>query len=338
MERLAFLVAFSLVAITAPGAFCAKILFAYPIAVTSHTQVYEPIIEALGQRGHNVTVYAGLAPRREMPPNVNLHISKQLENVLSGDSGPLNNSFQTLRTPLNFKMIFNSFDWPRQWCEEIMQDPVYHNLWNASNDTVFDLVIVSSAFNECVYGLIWRDKLPFVLVSPTGMFPWVGYAIGNPSYVVAAPTLFLSSSSNRMNFMERLSNWAISVIYGAIYYWNSAPKTSNVLRQYFPEFPHPNEVTKNASLYLLNTDISMDYPRPLLPSVKEIGGLHCRSAQPLPEDLESFVTKPGSSGLILFSLGSTVKGVHMPPQFRAVFTEVFRRLPEYQVMVLISRG
>jgi glucuronosyltransferase len=116
-----------------------------------------------------------------------------------------------------------------------------------------------------------------------------------------------------------------------ISHFSSERQITNVLRRHLPDFPDISVITGNASLHLINTDISVDYPRPLLPNIKEVGGLHCRVAKPLANDLESFVSKPGSKGFVYFSLGSTVKGIHMPKEYRKVFVDVFASLKEYQV-------
>lgn len=47
------------------------------------------------------------------------------------------------------------------------------------------------------------------------------------------------------------------------------------------------ELMKNASLWLIRTDFAFEYPRPLMPNVKFIGGFHCKPAKQLPKVLIS---------------------------------------------------
>ncbi|CAG7734507.1 unnamed protein product, partial [Allacma fusca] len=43
-------------------------------------------------------------------------------------------------------------------------------------------------------------------------------------------------------------------------------------------------------MMLVNSHFSINRPRPTLPDVVDIGGVHCRAGRPLPKDLEDFVS------------------------------------------------
>ncbi|MPC72427.1 UDP-glucuronosyltransferase 2B14 [Portunus trituberculatus] len=88
------------------------------------------------------------------------------------------------------------------------------------------------------------------------------------------------------------------------------------------------DIERNQSLTLMNTHFSISTPMPLLPSQVEVGAMHCRPAKPLPQDLKAWVTGAGSAGVVYFSLGSTASGMSIPSQYRQIFLEVFRRLPQ----------
>ncbi|XP_069904172.1 UDP-glucuronosyltransferase 2B13-like isoform X3 [Oryctolagus cuniculus] len=64
-----------------------------------------------------------------------------------------------------------------------------------------------------------------------------------------------------------------------------------------------------ADMWLIRTYWDVDFPRPLLPNVDFIGGLHCRPAKPLPKEIEDFVQSSGEEGVVVFSLGSMVSKV-----------------------------
>ncbi|MPC53573.1 UDP-glucuronosyltransferase 2B14 [Portunus trituberculatus] len=96
----------------------------------------------------------------------------------------------------------------------------------------------------------------------------------------------------------------------------------------FPDLPPLLDIERNQSLTLINTHFSITTPVPLLPSQVEVGGMHCRPAKPLPQDLESWLAGAGSEGVIYFSLGSVARGESMPSEYRQIFLEAFRRLPQ----------
>ena len=43
------------------------------------------------------------------------------------------------------------------------------------------------------------------------------------------------------------------------------------------------DVLSKADIWLIRTYWDFEYPRPLLPNFKFVGGLHCKPAKPLPE-------------------------------------------------------
>uniref|UniRef100_A0A3Q3QDA5 UDP-glucuronosyltransferase n=1 Tax=Monopterus albus TaxID=43700 RepID=A0A3Q3QDA5_MONAL len=98
-----------------------------------------------------------------------------------------------------------------------------------------------------------------------------------PSFVPAA----MSKLTDKMNFSERVTGKPTSAC----------------------------EVMGRADIWLMRTYWDFDFPRPFLPNFKFVGGLHCRPAKPLPEDMEEFVQSSGEAGIVVFTLGSLVKNI-----------------------------
>ncbi|CAG7825440.1 unnamed protein product [Allacma fusca] len=64
-----------------------------------------------------------------------------------------------------------------------------------------------------------------------------------------------------------------------------------------------------------------------MPDVVEIGGVHCRPGKPLPKDLEEYISG-AKDGVILFSLGSILKGQDMAEETRKAFLNAFSRVKQ----------
>ncbi|XP_006810519.1 UDP-glucuronosyltransferase 2C1-like [Neolamprologus brichardi] len=64
-----------------------------------------------------------------------------------------------------------------------------------------------------------------------------------------------------------------------------------------------------ADIWLIRTHWDFEFPRPFPPNFKYVGGIHCRPAKPLPEDLEEFVQSSGDDGIVIFTLGSMINNV-----------------------------
>ncbi|XP_047422670.1 UDP-glucuronosyltransferase 2B9-like isoform X2 [Sciurus carolinensis] len=67
-----------------------------------------------------------------------------------------------------------------------------------------------------------------------------------------------------------------------------------------------SETAAKADFWLIRTYWDLEFPRPSLPNVDFVGGLHCRPAKPLPKEMEDFVQSSGENGVVVFSLGSLV--------------------------------
>ncbi|KAM4809972.1 UDP-glucuronosyltransferase 2A2-like isoform 2-T2 [Rhinophrynus dorsalis] len=125
------------------------------------------------------------------------------------------------------------------------------------------------------------------------------------SYVPGAMTAL----TDNMSFLERLRNTLFYVSHDVLFsfvfedYWN----------EYYSEaLSRPTtmcEIMGKAEIWLIRTYWDFEYPRPFLPNFEFVGGLHCKPAKPLPEEMEKVVQSSGDHGIVVFSLGSMVKNL-----------------------------
>ncbi|MPD00953.1 2-hydroxyacylsphingosine 1-beta-galactosyltransferase [Portunus trituberculatus] len=85
-------------------------------------------------------------------------------------------------------------------------------------------------------------------------------------------------------------------------------------RQLCPDdMPSFHDLRRKTSLFITNIVRTMENPSlPYTPTVVHAGGIHCRPAKPLPQDLQQWVASSGKPGFIYFSLGSLVPSSEMP--------------------------
>ncbi|XP_035309152.1 UDP-glucuronosyltransferase 2B17-like isoform X4 [Cricetulus griseus] len=69
------------------------------------------------------------------------------------------------------------------------------------------------------------------------------------------------------------------------------------------------ETIGKAEMWLIRSYWDLEFPRPTLPNVEYVGGLHCKPANPLPKEMEDFVQSSGEHGVVVFSLGSMVSNM-----------------------------
>ncbi|XP_040822662.1 UDP-glucuronosyltransferase 2B14-like isoform X3 [Ochotona curzoniae] len=86
------------------------------------------------------------------------------------------------------------------------------------------------------------------------------------------------------------------------------------------------ELVAKADMWLIRSYWDLEFPRPTLPNVHFVGGLHCKPAKPLPKDMEDFVQSSGEEGVVVFSLGSMVS--NMTEERANVIASALAQLPQ----------
>uniref|UniRef100_A0A8C4T3T1 glucuronosyltransferase n=1 Tax=Erpetoichthys calabaricus TaxID=27687 RepID=A0A8C4T3T1_ERPCA len=126
-----------------------------------------------------------------------------------------------------------------------------------------------------------------------------------PSFVPAVPTLY----TDKMSFLQRSVNFfsfmAQDVLFTTMGSWNWNAYYSDMLGR-------PTslcEMMGKAEIWLIRTYWDFEFPRPYLPNFQFVGGLHCRPAKALPEDMEEFAQSSGDHGIVVLTFGSMIKNL-----------------------------
>jgi UDP:flavonoid glycosyltransferase YjiC (YdhE family) len=132
-----------------------------------------------------------------------------------------------------------------------------------------------------------------------------------------------------MSFIERVANIGMSLFettYMNFLYW---PSQTEIYEKAFPN-PKPSltDAMKNVNLVLLNTHFTLNYPRPYVPNMVEVGGLHInRVPNPLPKDIKDFLDN-AKEGVIYFSMGSNIQSTNLPTEKRDALLKTFSKLKQ----------
>lgn len=183
------------------------------------------------------------------------------------------------------------------FCRNLLGD---QNFYKKLQSIKLDLAIVDLfAGIRCQLILLYRLGVPYVGMT-TDHEPWLSRSPALPSFV---PFGMGSAFTERMTFWQRVTN------FWELLEWNMFPQAScledSLVVKYAPDKPVVtlNYLSARCLLYLVNNDIILDYPRPLMPNEIFIGGSTHKPAQKLPKNLEEFVNS-SPEGVILVSFGS----------------------------------
>lgn len=197
----------------------------------------------------------------------------------------------------------------------------------------FDLIIVDLWRSEALYGLAAYFEAPIIGIASFGTDWKIDELVGNTS-----PPSYLQSPSyteffpDTQTFRGRLSNFVEQSIKWLNWNWCYAAKHEALYRKYFPNIADKHslsKVSRDFSLIFVNQHFTLASPRPYVPNMIEVAGLHVQQEpQTLPTDLEEFIQGAGEDGVIYFSLGSNIKSKTLSQERLKVILQAFSSLPQ----------
>ncbi|XP_017840719.1 2-hydroxyacylsphingosine 1-beta-galactosyltransferase [Drosophila busckii] len=301
----------------------AEIFMATMGGTKSHKIPFWELAKGLIRRGHNITFLSGF------PADFHVEGLHEVTPAMLVDYIQNYTNWDLLGSRMKGEMPIKPWDGIRyafESCDAMLGDAETKELANRN----FDLAILDGAFPECIQGIIYQYKIPFMYINTVGFYTGSLSLAGNPASYSITPN-FYSRFTDNMSLYERAVNTAMQIGQNIVHTY-VVRRTHRVLRDHLgPDIPHPYDISRNVSFILQNGHAVVSYPRALNPNVAEVACIHCKPARPLPKDLEDFIAAAGTSGFIYVSMGSSVKAANMPESLRRMLVKTFARLP-YHVL------
>jgi hypothetical protein len=257
-----------------------KILMFPDILFNSHVKLFQNVALSLHQEGHHATLL--VSKTRQVDPSPHHTLEKfsgvfSIQNEEDFAQQQLNN---LLKGQMYFLVFFKILQKHKSNCRQIFEEET--SLLMRLKEQSYDLMLVDSN-DPCGFLVAYKLNIPYAVLV-TGM--WI------PSPAMPAAPLccipeFNSLLTNRMTFISRLENLLFSIgtkmIMEALIY----PMYDALIFQYkigsssTYQKPIMSSLIHNTSLWLLSTDIALDFPSPRWPHSKHIGGLTTKPALPL---------------------------------------------------------
>ncbi|XP_030647588.1 UDP-glucuronosyltransferase 2A1-like [Chanos chanos] len=291
---------------------CGNILVWYTEA--SHWINLKPVLETLTDRGHSVTV---LLPNATLFMdateksrysyemfNVSLsldEVSDWMDKILHFTMYEMDKLNLLELYIKSYQMIGKDMDFCLAYCDGLLKtESVMDKLRRGRYD-----VLLADPIYSCSELVAETLDIPIVYtlrfsIAHT-MERLCGQTPAPPSYVPGA----MSKFTDKMTFSERIWSFLFLVSQDAM----ALSLWKKYDRYYSDYLGRPTtfcEMMGKADIWLIRTYWDFEYPRPLLPNFKYVGGIHCRPAKPLPKDIEEFVESSGHDGVVVFSLGSMI--------------------------------
>ncbi|XP_021966720.1 UDP-glucuronosyltransferase 2B14 [Folsomia candida] len=298
----------------------------------SHVITYLPLLEELARRGDNVTL---ISPSQGLTKEANIHQIFSLDGDAILKENPVDPFAMLERNEAINLVSILARSVPKR-CREMYDRPEIEALYEQD----FDLVLLQYVYNECALGFV--DKILTKNGTKSTAPPLIVFSVLNADYRILNyvggnhPSSFVSNPyldfNDKMTFSQRLVNFGANHLHEAVRRFYYLPAMEAVYKDKLGrDAPSVAEVLSKTALVLSNGHFSTSPPRPNLPNVVEVGGMHSRKAKRLPKEIENFLSsgnRTDDDGFILFSLGTNLLSSAMSVQKKAMLLNVFSRLKQ----------
>ncbi|XP_077986674.1 2-hydroxyacylsphingosine 1-beta-galactosyltransferase-like [Glandiceps talaboti] len=304
---------------------CSNILIVPSMSVGSRFFVMAQIARNLNEQGHRVTIVVSSVYYEDIVQssdwsNITL---ERFKGVMDMDDNIELFSDVALSGTMNwFHISIFLYNYSED-CVSLFSDETFIKRLQKST---FDLVIACE-FTPCAALVAHFLDLPFVLVGATRIIPvWdadMFYIPNNPAYIPCVA----SGLPDEMNFLQRTYNTLYFVMrYITI---NIVFTPYGKVKQKYNIKPELGirDVYADAELFFVNTDVVLNFPRPIMPNVIFLGSSFLiRPVHPLERELEDFVQSSGDNGIVVLSFGGHAKFTK-EEQFKEI-AEALGKLPQ----------
>ncbi|KAF5304918.1 hypothetical protein FQR65_LT00802 [Abscondita terminalis] len=289
----------------------------------SHHIMGESLLKALADKGHEVTMLSPF-PSKNKPRNYNEilipGVSKGKDEMLKAHiKVEQQDSFIKKATATSVRVSHT--------------EEVFFNL-NETQTLInsglqYDLAIAAYFGNDPVLAFAQRLAKHTIVFCTKGSHYDITKLTKVPAPSSYVPNLF-PPLPDEMNLIQRIQNFLASVFYVAFTSVVLNHRQRSIIDRYLPNSPTIDQIHEHISLVLLNTHYSLETPRPYIPQMIQVAGLHLEDSAELTENLKTFMEE-ATEGAILFSLGSNVRSAELSEKTIQGIIKCFSKLP-YKVL------
>ncbi|KAF8363933.1 hypothetical protein PRIPAC_90856 [Pristionchus pacificus] len=307
-----------------------KFLVYNPLWSQSHTNFMVKLSEVLVEAGHEVVMLAPIVDAT-LPDVRNVKVTK----VLTVPPCPASLAFSESR-----RKAATSSSWEsKSIIRSLQHSSRFYDVWHAQcNATINHPGLLESleaehfdaAFLEpmdmCGYGIISRIGVrsfatTMSIGSYEGNFEWTDLP-SFPSYVPGMMMQF----SDRMTFLQRVTNTLSIGIGKYLFPYLEMPTERILLEQFGADLPSLAELKRATSLWFLNSEPLIEFPRPITHKMIDIGGITVNEGHKELNDTWSALMDLRPQN-VLISFGTVAKSYLMPDSYKRTLVDTIKKFP-----------
>ncbi|KAH8241268.1 hypothetical protein KR032_005719, partial [Drosophila birchii] len=304
-------------------ALAARILGVFPFRHNSPFQVVRPVLRALVDRGHNVTM---ISPEG---------FPADIEGVRHIRVAKLN---QRMKDLINSHLFLGYSQ--NKWVEGILATEMHYNMSEAIlyDDGVqrmlrdrserFDMVMLEMSGLDALYGLGEFYNATLMGVSSVRLNWNIEDLAGNPAPSINEP-ISPFGYSMETSFLSMIKNWIYINEEKMLVHLLVRPAQLRLFKKFFGYSAETfQDLRGRFAMILINNHFSLGRPRANVPNIIEIGGVHLSEApEPCDEQLQRFMDE-AKEGVIYFSMGLDILVRFLPQNMQQSLMQSFSRLKQ----------
>lgn len=255
-----------------------NILVSVPFPSRSHFLAFSTLFKSLAQKGHNLTVISYYPQKLELPNYRDVDIGNldEIMNLQSSLIGFKKIKRNRLSTYLDVR---KGAKLGHLACNMVFKSVRVQNFFQEENN--FDLILLEDFFSECLWSIAQRYRSPVIRLVSHTLFPWNGKSVANPLATSYVPNIY-KQQGHKISFFDRLEN-SVANLYLILFFKLCVVSNQKDIAKKYIEVDNHSIDKKyfNTSLVLTNTHYVFQHPRPVVPNLIEIGGIHIGEAQKL---------------------------------------------------------
>ncbi|BFZ00447.1 hypothetical protein BsWGS_03486 [Bradybaena similaris] len=300
----------------------AKTVVFLPPPSTSYFVYHTNVATALASRGHDVYICVpDFLLHKKLVQNKAVKIipyGRQLGDIEKRVMGQsrLIDVFWTQEFSLDILNFYRFTSEYSKLAHEVLSDQTFINAIQNLKPDLF--VLESIIFNVNMVVLPYMLDTPFAFIGTFHDMP-----LTRVPFSAATPGFPGDKVSDRMTFGERVANFLFYITRINFDLFHD----SSLVSKFAPHKPYKsiNDLAANAEVFIAEVDHILDYPRPMLPNTKLVGGSSASLAKPLVGELKKFVEE-SKDGIVVASFGGSV--VNLPAHIETKMVSAFKQLDQ----------
>ncbi|XP_034660454.1 2-hydroxyacylsphingosine 1-beta-galactosyltransferase-like [Drosophila subobscura] len=301
----------------------ANILAVFPYRFPSPFKLVNPLMRALTQRGHKVTMITPVSMPSDIEGVRHIRVPMldiQTQEILDSDLFMEFISSKWSESRLTSMSLYNI-------SHAILSDSAVQQMLRNRSEK-FDIITLETVHMDALFGLAEFYDAPLMGMSAVSINWAVDYFAGNPSpsvYEPISPAGYLWDNS----LLSRWYNWIYITEEQLIETLIYRPAQLRLLKQFFGYPPEMlSDLRARFSVILMNTHFSLGRVRANVPNIIEVAGLHLSELpEPCDKELQRFLDE-AEHGVIYFSMGMEIMVRFLPENLQQQLLDTFAQLEQ----------